>query len=181
MSSSSDGADSALSNVFSLLENLSQIRMLLLLLSLCLYSDVWLVEYDINPNRITISSCLYSIQTMPILTIVVFLVLYSALIGVIFPFFRQIIRDLIIFNRKVSNPTKVEKNATLIADMSFSIIIFSALDIILGLLTQKKAYTGICLFVIHVMQSSDFIHSAFRVSFVFCLVACIARAFTTDA
>lgn len=163
-----------------MLERLSQGRVLILLLSFCFYLDIWLITFNNNPATMTLSASLSAAKSASILIVAIFILSYSLLMGVIFPFVRKLIGAVrIIFQRNLTL-VKTNREERLLADWSLAVAALAGVDALMGWRAPPHAYKGFTLFIGNVLAPDHFIINVARVCIGLCCLACLTLAFTVD-
>lgn len=180
MPSNPDDAVPDVASSITVLEKLSQGRVLILLLSFCFYLDTWLIAFNNDPATMTISASLSAAKSVPILTVAIFLLSYSLLMGLIFPVVRKLIGATRILIQQNLTLVKTEREESLLADWSLSVVALAGIDAFMGWRAPQHAYKGFVLFVGNVLAPDHFIINVARVCIGLCCLACLTLAFTVD-
>ena len=163
-----------------MLERLSQGRVLILLLSFCFYADLWLLTFNIDPRRLALGNGLSAVKNVPILTIAIFILSYSLLMGVLFPVARRLVGILRIAIQSNLTLVKIDQEERLLADWSLAVVVLAATDALVGRSAPAHAYKGLALFVCNVLAPDSFVVNVARVCIALCCLACLMLAITVD-
>lgn len=164
----------------SLLEKLVDGRFLILLLSFLFYLDIWLLQVEVNPTKLTLHSGYESVKNISVFTAILFVLSYSLLMVGFFPTLRKIIgigqlylRSNIIY----SNRSAEEQH---LSDWSIAFIVLSAYDAAIGYFKSASGYKGLSIFALDFLQSNDLVTVIFRLCAAFLWLVCLSLSFEVD-
>jgi hypothetical protein len=168
-------------NVPSAMEKLVEIRFLVLMTTLVLYTDIWLLRNGVDPRAWTFATVTEHAKAVPILTGVVFVLIYSALMVGLFPFTRLFIgrlRLLCFSNSHVYEDR--DADAKRLSDWSLAFVALSIYDLKLGYFSGFETYKGLTLLITSFLQADPFEISVLRVSAIGLAFVIAAMAFDID-
>jgi len=173
-------ASSTAKAAHSLLENVVELRFLLLFLCFAFYLDIWLVEARIDPTNLSISTAYASLLTAPIFTVLLFIGSYSLLMIGLFPALRLLITWIRFFAQSMVRITNHTKESKQLSDWSTAFVCLSVYDVIVGYSANEEIYKGLANFIFNVLLSDGFGELIFRIGAVLFWIYCLSQVFAVD-
>lgn len=144
-------------NVPSAMEKIVEIRFLVLMATLLLYTDIWFLRNGVDPRTWTLATVLDSAKLVSIPTAVFFVLCYSMVMVGLFPFIRFLIGwvRLSFFSSAHAHENR-DSDAKRLSDWSLAFVALSIYDLKLGIFTAAETYRGVTLFIASLWQSDSF-------------------------
>lgn len=166
--------------VTSSLERLTDARFLVLLISLFLYLDIWLLHFGIDPTKISLNKMFQELKHLDVFTLVIFVLSYSLLMAGFFPICRKIIGIIRIWIQSDVFLSKKTTEGQRLSDWSLAFIVFSIYDAIYGFFCSNMDYKGFSIYIFNILQSNEFDIVIFRLSIIFLWFMCAMFAVEVD-
>lgn len=163
------------------LEKLTDIRMLILGLTILLYVDIWILSYGENPTKITLEQGFSLVKNAPVSHFAFFFITYSLLMVVTFPTLRAVYRFLWMFffeDANLCEGRSTEERKT--SDWSLGFLVLVIWDFIQGFFYRVGDYSGVVNYFIDILAGDGVAMMSLRLSaFVFAMF-CLGSALERD-
>jgi hypothetical protein len=181
ISESSLPSSSSSSDALTFVEKLVEARLLVLVLSLLFYIDIWAIKKGIDPSVLTIDQVMKQIFGIPIFTIVIFFVSYSMLVGSFFPLARLF--GGMVWVHSFSKVAITKKPRSLseqrLSDWSLTVVVLSIFDFFAGH-WSTSAYKGFAVYLFQFLEGSAMEAIFFRLPVILFLITCLIFAAEID-
>ncbi|MCW8929052.1 MAG: hypothetical protein OQL19_02295 [Gammaproteobacteria bacterium] len=167
-------------DITSILEKLTDVRFLVLLLSIFLYLDIWMLRFGVDPTVLSLDTAFESFKKVPLFIIIIFILSYSLLMAGFFPVLRKFIgitRLWLQDSVMLENHTSDERR---LSDWSLAFILLSIYNAFLGYFASTSEYMGISIYIINILQPDGPDIIIFRLSVFFLWFVCVGFALKVD-
>lgn len=166
--------------LLSILEKLAEVRVLVLVLCLIFYLDIWLIRNNVNPVQITFDDLGVELALLPIYDVAIFFLSFSLLVGAVFPALRKLISFICLF---VAHSISIKTNRTIErqrhSDWSLALVALSLYDLGAGV-WSASSYQGLALYLVDLNNGDNLEIVILKIVSLLFWSACLALAFEID-